>query len=626
MIARMLMAIAATAAAALAQAPTVTTVLSNGTTASRYDMVILGDGYQAAEQARFNTDVNTFLTGLFAKTPYSTFPNYFNVHTVFRASVDSGANQPDVTPPIVKNTAYGASYNTGGTARCLYIQNTSLALADAALAPANESRILVMVNDSRYGGCASTFAVSYNGASMVEVQTHELGHSVAGLADEYDYPNVLYTGGEPNQVNVTTSNVGQKWSHWWGTDGVSAFQGGFYHTTGIWRPRADCLMRSLGQPNCAVCREQIVKTVNDRVQSILNPNPASQALTLARPSLQAFSFTNLVPVANSPLITWKIDGVVQPNQNSNGLFVNTAGMTLGAHTVTVEVQDRTVLVRNDPANILRESYTWSVTVTDPNAASLRITANGAVPQVLTVGAECDVTVTVANDGPAVANNVLVEQFLSVDTTLTTSDFYLGSATIPQIAVGATQTLTRRVKLPWSASPRVYQLFTQVNRLGVIVEPSMVDNVQARSVLVTAGGCAPKLEYRDDLLYPRDAASVSLQQGGTIRPTIVAPCAAIGTLYLLAWSCSGTQPGLALSPTMTLPLNFDSCTNTGLELINGSVFQLAFGALATNGLGNATIAFPSGLSLLPTPTHLAAVLLDPSLQFLGVTNAIAFGLQ
>jgi len=194
MIARMFMAIAATAAAALAQAPIVTTVLSNGTTASRYDMVILGDGYQAAEQARFNQDVNTFLAGLFAKSPYSTFSNYFNVHTVFRASTDSGASQPDVTPPIVKNTAYSASYNTGGTARCLYIQNTSLALADAALAPANESRILVMVNDSRYGGCASTFAVSYNGASMVEVQTHELGHSVAGLADEYDYPNVLYTG------------------------------------------------------------------------------------------------------------------------------------------------------------------------------------------------------------------------------------------------------------------------------------------------------------------------------------------------------------------------------------------------------------------------------------------------
>ena len=626
MIARMLMAIAATAAAAFAQAPIVTTVLNNGTTTSRYDMVILGDGYQAAEQARFNTDVNTFLTGLFAKSPYSTFPNYFNVHTVFRASVDSGANQPDVTPPIVKNTAYGASYNTGGTARCLYIQNTSLALADAALAPANESRILVMVNDSRYGGCASTFAVSYNGASMVEVQTHELGHSVASLADEYDYPNVLYTGNEPTQVNVTTSNVGQKWSHWWGTDGVSAFQGGMYHTTGIWRPKADCLMRSLGQPNCAVCREQIVRTVNGIVTTIQNPIPATQSLTLARPALQPFGFTNLVPTANSPLITWKIDGVVQTNQQSNGLFVSTAGMTLGAHTVSVEVQDQTPFVRNDPGNVMRESHTWNVTVTDPNAASLRIIASSVTTPVLAVGAETDVSVIVINDGPAIANNVLVEQFLSVDSTLTTSDFYLGSATIPQIAVGTTQTLTRRVKLPWAAAPRVYQLFTQVNRLGTIIEPSMIDNVQPRSVLVQTGSCAPRLEYRDDLLYPRDAASVSLQQGGTIRPTIVAPCAAPGTLYLLAWSCSGTQPGLALSPTMTLPLNFDSCTNTGLELINGSVFQLAFGALATNGLGNATIAFPSGLSLLPTPTHLAAVLLDPSLQFLGVTNAIAFGLQ
>ena len=623
---RALAALATTCAMTLAQTPIVTTVLNNGTTTSRYDMVILGDGYQAAEQTRFNQDVNTFLAGLFAKSPYSTFSIYFNVHTVFRASVDSGADHPDVVPPIVKNTAYSASYNTGGTARCLYIQNTSLALSDAALAPANESRILVMVNDSRYGGCASTFAVSYNGASMVEVQSHELGHSVAGLADEYDYPNGLYTGTEPNQVNATVSSVGQKWSHWWGTEGISAFQGAMYHTTGIWRPRADCLMRSLGQPNCAVCREQIVRTVNGIATTILNPLPASQSLTVARPSLQVFSFTNLVPAANNPLITWLVDGVVQPNQNTSGMFLSTAGMTLGAHTVSVEVLDRTPLVRNDPANVLRETHTWNVSVTDPNAASLRITANSVTPQLLLVGAECDVAVTVANDGPAIANNVLIEQFLSVDTTLTTSDFYLGSGTIPQIAVGSQQSLTRRVKLPWSAVPRVYQLFTQVNRLGTISEPSMLDNVQYRSVLVQTGGCAPKLEYRDDLHYPKDTAGVSLQSGGIVKPTVIAPCAAPGTLYLLAWTCSGTQPGLVLSPTLTLPLNFDACTNTGLELLNGNVFQLAFGALATNGLGNATIAFPGGLSLLPTPTHLAALLLDSSLQFVGVTNAIAFNLQ
>ena len=155
---------ALTAATALAQAPTVTTVLNNGSTQSRYDMVILGDGYQAFEQNKFDTDVQTFLTALFQRQPYQTFASYYNVHTVFRASVDSGADRPDETPPVYKNTVYNSTYHYGGVDRCLYVQNTTQALADAALAPASEGRVLVMVNDTRYGGCASTFAVSYTGS------------------------------------------------------------------------------------------------------------------------------------------------------------------------------------------------------------------------------------------------------------------------------------------------------------------------------------------------------------------------------------------------------------------------------------------------------------------------------
>ena len=55
-----------------AQAPAVQTVVSNGTTQSRYDIVILAEGYQAAEQAQFMADVVTFLAGLFQKEPYRT--------------------------------------------------------------------------------------------------------------------------------------------------------------------------------------------------------------------------------------------------------------------------------------------------------------------------------------------------------------------------------------------------------------------------------------------------------------------------------------------------------------------------------------------------------------------------
>lgn len=616
----------ALAATSFAQAPIVTTVLNNGSTSTRYDMVILGDGYQAQEQAHFDSDVNAFLAGLFAKAPYSGFSTWFNVHTVFRASTDSGASQPDVTPPIVKNTAYGASYNTGGTARCLYIQNSSLALADAALAPANETRVLVMVNDSRYGGCAGQFAVSYNGASMVEVQSHEIGHSLAGLADEYDYPNNLYTGNEPNQVNITANSVGQKWSHWWGTENVSAVQGAGYYLQGLWRPKNDCLMRSLGVTLCPVCREQITKATSSIVNTIDAPQPAATTVLVARPAIQTFSFNNLVPAAHNPLITWKLDGVVIAGQNTPGLFLQTAGMALGNHTLTVEVLDRSTHVRNDPGNLMRDSRSWTVTVTDPNSANVRIATMSVAQQVLPVNAETDVTLTIANDGPAVATNVSVEHFLSFDTTVQTTDLYLGRTEIASLAAGQQTQVTRRVRLPAAAGPRLYSLIATLDREDTIVESSEIDNTQLRSVLVQTGPCGPFLEYRDDLVYPHDQNGVSIQNGGTVQPTIVARCAAPGTLYLLAWGTSGTSPGLPLGPGILLPLNFDASTSTGLELLNGPVFQMCFGALDMNGIGHATIAWPAGLPLVASPGHFAAVLMDPTLAIIGATNAVGFDLQ
>ena len=49
------------------------------------------------------------------------------------------------------NTVYDASYNTGGTPRCLYIKNTSQAARDSRLAPDVEGCVIVLVNDTRCG-------------------------------------------------------------------------------------------------------------------------------------------------------------------------------------------------------------------------------------------------------------------------------------------------------------------------------------------------------------------------------------------------------------------------------------------------------------------------------------------
>ena len=51
----LLAAVLATASLASAQL-TVKTIVSNGNSSNRYDIVILGDGYQATEQAKFDSD------------------------------------------------------------------------------------------------------------------------------------------------------------------------------------------------------------------------------------------------------------------------------------------------------------------------------------------------------------------------------------------------------------------------------------------------------------------------------------------------------------------------------------------------------------------------------------------
>ena len=53
----------------------------------------------------------------------------------------------------------------------------------------------------------------------------------------------------------------------------------------------------------------------------------------------------------------------------------------------------------------------------------------------------------------------------------------------------------------------------------------------------------------------------------------------------------------------------------------------FGALGGigNGFGYATFAWPPGLPMVPQPGHFAAVLIDPTPDFYGVTNAVAIDL-
>ena len=609
--------------AATLHAQTVTTVISNGTTDTRYDIVILGDGYQASEQGQFNQDVTTFLTSLFQRAPYNLFADYYNVHTVFRASQDSGADRPDETPPVFVNTVYNATYNYGGTDRCLYIQNTAQGLADAALAPATEGRVMVMVNDNRYGGCAATFAVSYNGNSMSEVQAHELGHSLGLVADEYDYAGNTYTAPEPTAPNITKSPTGQKWSIWHGTQGISAFQGAGYNQYGLYRPRSNCLMRALGQVLCRVCQESIVKITNSIANVMTSTSPASASLTVSQPNLQTFSFTHYVPVGNNPIFEWDIDGVTQTGAASTSFTLDSTQLPLGSHTVTARLIDQSNRVRSDPLQHMVEEHSWQVQVSNPSLAQLRIPQLVTSMVLVNPGTPLTLTPTIINDGPAAAGPFTVEFFLSPSlTSWSTQDTYLGKLDIAglnsgQQAVG----LQLNTQLPWSLPVQLMFVHAIVDRQNTVAESDETDNQLARAVFGQVGPCETGLEFQDPLTTPF-AGSISLAAGGTLHPTVVARCAdPATTIYLIAWSGSGTTPGMPLGAGLTLPINFDGYTQTGLGGLNGSIFGGFLGILDAQGVGQAQFALPPSTAIPTGTTHFAAVLLGSTQLFTAVSNAV-----
>ncbi len=188
-------------------------VVNNGPSSNRVDIVFLGDGYTAADLSAgtYLNHVNGYVDYMFANSlntdPFYRYRNYFNVHAAEVVSNESGADIPK--DGVFRDTALDASYYYDGyTERLLYINSTKANTArNAALAGTgiNSEMQFVTVNSKKYGGGGGSYAVFAGGnASAKEIALHEMGHSFSNLADEYDYADgATYTGSEPGQVNVT---------------------------------------------------------------------------------------------------------------------------------------------------------------------------------------------------------------------------------------------------------------------------------------------------------------------------------------------------------------------------------------------------------------------------------------
>jgi hypothetical protein len=242
------------------QVASVTTLLDNGPSSRRIDLVFVGDGYTAANLVTYSVQVMNAMLALLTQEPFATYSTFFNVHRVDVISNESGVDN-DPTQGIYRDTAMDMAFWCGGTERLLCV-DVNKAYAFAAAAPQTD-HVLAVANSTKYGGAGYTGSdlATFSGGNSAStgVAIHNLGHSLGDLADEYDYADgSRYSGAEPAAANVSILDAaamavtGTKWAPWLGAAGVGfdgpvgAYEGAYYNQFGVYRPTANSEMRSLG--------------------------------------------------------------------------------------------------------------------------------------------------------------------------------------------------------------------------------------------------------------------------------------------------------------------------------------------------------------------------------------------
>jgi MYXO-CTERM domain-containing protein len=206
---------------------------------------------------------------------------------------------------------------------------------------------------------------------------HELGHTLANLADEYQDPYPGYpacsTSDDCTEPNATVRRVRSqiKWLDWiadstplptsaaTGFAGVGLFEGARYMASGVYRPVASaCKMRSLGNPFCPVCSEALVRSFWN-LENVHLIDRVSPAADLAETTCVDATFSVETPdIAPGSTLTfsWTVDGEAATSR-ANSLLIAPGTLSEGRHQIVVTVKDATSLVRNDPNGSLTESHT-----------------------------------------------------------------------------------------------------------------------------------------------------------------------------------------------------------------------------------------------------------------------------
>jgi pimeloyl-ACP methyl ester carboxylesterase len=183
------------------------TIMENGPAEKKVDIVVLGDGYTKEEMDKFHKDAQRLISVLFSVEPYKSRKADFNIRAIDTPSPVSGVNRPH--PGIFKRTPLSVHYSSFDLERYALTYDNRRVRDTASAVPYEFT--VILINERTYGGGGiyRLYAtVAADNAFSDYIIIHELGHHIAGLADEYYTSRISYeidskVTVEPWELNIT---------------------------------------------------------------------------------------------------------------------------------------------------------------------------------------------------------------------------------------------------------------------------------------------------------------------------------------------------------------------------------------------------------------------------------------
>ena len=258
------------------------------------NVVFMGDCFDARDIARGNylAGINEAIGYYFDIEPYKTYRDYFNVYTIFGMSNDSGMG----TVNTIRDAKFGSQYSLEGItpnhATCYEYAMKADGVTEDKL---RETLVVLIENTTDYGGvcymwgdgsaiaCCPMSADAYPYDFRGIVQHEAGGHGFGKLADEYIYHNAFiqschciccghleafYAGkllGWYRNLETTGDMDEVAWSHLIFhpkySNIVDIYEGGYFHSRGIFRSEPNSCMNNNIPYYSAISRQEMVERI-----------------------------------------------------------------------------------------------------------------------------------------------------------------------------------------------------------------------------------------------------------------------------------------------------------------------------------------------------------------------------